>query len=317
MRCTRCSPGCDRCWHLRTADRLCNNIALPQRERAALAGLAPPTMRERELVAPMITRDEAVIGVQFMGDIFHEAVQDGFRDEVFAIMALCPQHTYLMLTKRPYQMAGYMNDATKVLGRQGMIRDAITRHFLTDCNLYLNAAKERVSGRGWSLPNVYMGITVCNQDEWDAKKDYFLSVPGLKFISHEPALGLINFGPRLKEIACLISGGETSKGARPSHPDTFRADRDQCTAAGTAFFFKQWGEWIAPNELNEDFKNSEPKGASIGPERIRWLGIDGSTRVIGKGLKRRRDQIVVRVGRKTAGRLLDGQEHNALPWGRS
>ena len=98
------------------------------------------------------------------------------------------------------------------------------------------------------------------------------------------------------------------------HPDWVRSVRDQCAASGTPFYFKQWGEWIAPTELNEDTKGCNPKGASIGPERIRWLGKDGTERRIGEGLRQDGDQIIFRVGKKEAGRLLDFRTHDDLPW---
>ncbi len=254
MRCTKCSPGCDNCWHLRTADRLKNNLSIPRVEAAALAGVGPFILRTRELSAPLRAKKPAVIGVQFMGDLFHESVPDDFRVHAAWAMAGAFAHTFLVLTKRPEEMAGFWK-------------------------------------RWAECPpaNVYNGLTVCNQAEWDEKGPIFMQVPGLKFISHEPALEHIDYGPDLKEIAVLISGAETGSGARPSHPNIFRSDRDQCAAAGVPFFLKSLGEWLLCDDMVD-------RGMDWKADKHEFF----------EGFRR--------VGKKGAGRLLDGREHNSLPW---
>jgi len=284
MRCTRCSPGCDRCWHLRTADRLAMNSRIPADERTALAGHGPFVLRERELTAPLLARKPSVVGVQFMGDLFHEAVPDDFRTDAFMTMALAARHTFLVLTKRPGGLKNFW--------------EAWERG---ECNNLAAAPTEQEIGYHWPLPNVFLGITVCNQEEWDAKKRDFLLVPGLKFVSHEPALGLINFGQSLKEIACPIAGGETSKGARPSHPDIFRSDRDQCVASGTAFYFKQWGNFVP-------YRDNGPL-----PRECFYVGRDGTIRP-GDPEDMDLDACMGPDIHKTSGHFLDGKIHDALPW---
>jgi len=265
MRCSPCSPGCLICWHLRTADRLCKNPSLPENERAALAGTGPFILRERELSAPFRLKKPAVIGVQFMGDLFHENVPEDFIADVYSVMIGCDRHTYLVLTKRPAEMLQY---------------------------------HKRWTLPGYVNPNhIYHGFSVCNQDEWNRLGPIFMQVPGKKFLSHEPALGQINYGPHLKEIACLISGGETGPGARPTHPDVFRSDRDQCAAAGVPYFHKQNGEWL--HESQTDFSQS-PFDALSSRNAMYHVWPDGSR--------------TYRVLKAKAGRLLDGREWNDLPW---
>jgi protein gp37 len=106
--------------------------------------------------------------------------------------------------------------------------------------------------------------------------------------------GSVPYGALLNWV---IAGGESGHGARPSHPDWFRSLRDQCSAAGVPFFMKQWGEWAPDNNgdrcvfLNGNHApNLEPAGTNG----------DGSVRIS-------------KVGKKTAGRLLDGREHNDMP----
>jgi len=272
MRCDRCSPGCLNCWHLRTADRLCKNPSLPEAERLALAGKGPFILRERELSAPLRLKKPSVIGVQFMGDLFHEGVPWNFIYDAYKMMAQCDflkkGHTFLILTKRP----------------DVMLKNVENIAFHSDRN-------------GIRFQNIYHGLTVCNQDEWNRLGPIFMQVPGKKFLSHEPALGQINYGPHLKEIACLISGGETGPGARPTHPDVFRSDRDQCAAAGVPYFHKQNGEWL--HESQTDFSQS-PFDALSSRNAMYHVWPDGSR--------------TYRVLKAKAGRLLDGREWNDLPW---
>jgi len=101
-----------------------------------------------------------------------------------------------------------------------------------------------------------------------------------------------------KLLDWIIAGGETGPDARPSHPDWFRSVRDQCQAAGVPFFLKQLGVWIDWT----DFENprTETRGLNKN-EVILEDGISGS------------HVIMRRVGKKAAGRLLDGREWNEFP----
>jgi len=136
-------------------------------------------------------------------------------------------------------------------------------------------------------------ITVVNQAEADRDIPRLLALKA-KFnipwvgLSIEPMLGLIDLSPWLDQIDWVICGGESGGHARPMHPDWPRALRDQCAAAEVPFLFKQWGEWADaedwPSELQEHYE-----------------------------LINRADGNSVRVGKKRAGRLLDGVEHNGFP----
>ncbi|MHB8109691.1 MAG: phage Gp37/Gp68 family protein [Syntrophorhabdaceae bacterium] len=298
MRCSPASIGCTNCWHLRTADRLKNNPGLPEDERKALAGEGPFVLRERELSEPLKLKKPAVIGVQFMGDLFHEDVPDAFQNQAFITMSLAKQHTFLVLTKRPEIMA-----------------------------------KAAVGWRA-EMDNVYFGVTVVNQSEADAKIPELLKVPGKKWLSVEPLLGPIDLddlvikdGPRSEHhIGCLwcdvdpeddndfhgetidavVLGGETGPGARPMHPDWVRSVRDQCAAAGVPFYFKQWGEW-------RDSIEGVTRDRVFEPEQLRYLNDDGTIAPLGMGYTPSR-RFLSRVGSKAAGRTLDGREWNEVPW---
>ncbi len=152
--------------------------------------------------------------------------------------------------------------------------------------------------------NVWIGATICNQTEADRDVPKLLRVPAwVRFLSVEPMLGRIYLerernGPDLhwmipSGINWVICGGESGPGARPMHPDWVRSLRDQCAAAEVPFLFKQWGEWAPRAMLRAD----QAAGAKC--QRIEGGNPN--------------DGWVYKVGKKAAGRLLDGVEHNGFP----
>lgn len=197
----------------------------------------------------------------------------------------------------------------------------------------------------WPPFNVWYGTTVENQHYANLRIPILLNVPAAKrFLSMEPLLGPVNlvndaeiaYGPeggvigagnpsywltgraywgdpdpttnlRPRKIGAridwVITGGESGKGSRPAHPDWYRSLRDQCAAAGVPFHFKQWGNW-APEYVANSVKAAKtalhvtPSG-STQPACVGARPCDGVT--------------VQNVGKKAAGRLLDGVEHNAFP----
>jgi len=157
------------------------------------------------------------------------------------------------------------------------------------------------------LPNVWLGATVVNQEEADRDVPKLVRVPArVRFLSMEPLLGPVNLlklnadaRPVLADLDWVICGGESGHGARPMHPDWASSLRDQCAAAGVPFLFKQWGEWL-PVELPSD----EECYAEDGSERA----LEGRIHVQRVG-----HQDMARIGKKAAGRLLDGVEHNGFP----
>jgi len=148
------------------------------------------------------------------------------------------------------------------------------------------------------LPNVWLGVSVEDRETWLDRSGPLKQTPAaVRFISYEPTLadiGLID----LTGIHWLIAGGESGPHARPAHPDWFRSARDQCAAAGVPFFFKQWGEW-APGDVIAVREMADV-------ERVK------DSRHF-KFLPPHDEQIVMRVGKKAAGRLLDGREHSEYP----
>jgi protein gp37 len=175
--------------------------------------------------------------------------------------------------------------------------------------------------------NVWIGTTVENQEMADQRIPKLLEIPAkVRFLSCEPLLGPVLFGPSgdcgnlltgiqwVSErqfrnydahIDLVIGGGESGQDAHPIHLDWARRLRDQCKAAGVSFMFKQWGEWTA--DL------SSYHGPKIEPKNVRYMWPDGRLERIGEGVDFTGSTTIYRIGKKAAGRLLDGVEHNEFP----
>lgn len=148
-------------------------------------------------------------------------------------------------------------------------------------------------------PNVWLGITCGSQPEYDRDWPKLSELkPRVRFISYEPALGPLSIlSPSGRGPDWIICGGESGPHARPMHPKWARALRDECEAADVAFFFKQWGEHF-------------PYRVSTEPAAVDRLYLNGA--VVG-GKDFGDGWFAARVGKKVAGRLLDGKEHNSFP----
>lgn len=272
--CTPCSPGCDHCWSRSLNSRF---------------GKWPDkvTPRPDRLTIPLSVKKPHIWCI--WNDLFHEDVSIEFIDDVLEVISACPQHIFFVLTKRDHLIEEKLYDSTADHG----------------C---------RVLGGGDYLRNLWVGVTVCNQQEADIKIPMLLeSWPGKKWLSIEPMLGPVSieeycmgFDPywtpdrdddglvRLSDpgIHWIVCGGETGPHARPIHRNWVRSIRDQCATAGVPFFFKQWGEYLTIPEAAD---------LAIKTDIIDLLNANS----LGGGF--------LRVGTKRAGRLLDGREWNERP----
>ena len=270
MRCSKCSPGCQECWHLARCDMFKNNPQFSKELREIYAGDRPQMLIEGRLNDPAKRKKPARIGFQFMGDPFHEDVTNEDLIKIDTRIGAWDWHTYLILTKRPQRMKEYYEWAYQ----------------------------------GLSIPrNLWLGVSVCNDDEkW--KIDELRAVPAaIRWISFEPLLedmGEINLGG----ISWCVVGGETGSGARPMDPEWARDLKNQAVNAGVPFFFKQWGEW-AETTLPEPKKRSSK-------HRGMWLMPDGSSCSL-FNFHSEGSTWMEPIGKKKAGRLLDGKEYNEYP----
>lgn len=209
-----------------------------------------------------------------LADVFDNQVPVEWRGDLWALISQCQNLDWLMLTKRPQNIWN---------------------------RLPLQHSLERLVKVPWPWPNVWIGTTVENQEEADRRIPHLLRVPAAaRFLSCEPLLGPIDLGRFLRagddgddciySERWVIAGGESGPGARPMHPDWARSLRDQCAAAGVPFHFKQWGSWCPRDE----------DGSELVP--ISDCAFGTST-----------DEWMAKVGKRAAGRLLDGVEHNGFP----
>jgi protein gp37 len=126
---------------------------------------------------------------------------------------------------------------------------------------------------------------------------------GLRFLSIEPLLeDLGEFD--MTGIHWIIVGGESGHSARPMHPDWVRRIREQCIAAKVPLFFKQWGAWLPAERVDANHVRLVVDAGAKVPARLAWHRWDDG-------------QMSALVGKKAAGRLLDGRTWDEMPCGRA
>lgn len=271
--CSVISPGCTNCYAMKMAGRL---EAMGQpiyrghtiKTKAGFVWNGKVAASNRgQMIKPLTWKKPRRIFVNSMSDLFHEDMPGEVIDEVFAVMALCPQHTFQVLTKRADRMREYFTKpltgpwagrASRINSRTGIaepIVDAEWRvhelmvRMLKDCPPEgLNRAIEWQEANGyggggfmcdWPLPNVWLGVSVEDRARLPRLDDLRATPAAVRFVSAEPLLedlGEID----LTGIDQVITGGESGPKRRPIEADWMRSIRDQCAAAGVAFFGKQW-----------------------------------------------------------------------------
>lgn len=196
------------------------------------------TVPER-LTEPLHWKKPRMVFVNSMSDIFHESVPFEFVDRVFAVMALCPRHTFQVLTKRPERMAEYA--ASRGIG--GTWYDNVI-HEIERLGTYdksaFDAATE-VECNGY-LRNVWLGASVEDQARADERIPNLVKCPAaVRFLSCEPLLGPIDLTPWLAHLQWVIVGGESGPKARPCDVGWLYDFVRQCKAAHVPLFVKQLG----------------------------------------------------------------------------
>lgn len=330
--CTKVSPACDHCYAETQNDFRKWNAAgwgpHAPRKRTSAANWRKPLAWDRQAAAEGVRRR---VFCASLADVFdnHKSIEQEWRDDLWKLIANTPNLDWLLLTKRPQNIKRFLPDEWQAGFWPG--------------------------GR----PNVWLGTTVENQEEADRRIPHLLSVPAVvRFLSCEPLLGPVrldqvvnalsdgegqlwinalsgyvwdNLGDSCgtgKRISWVICGGESGPHARPMHPGWARSLRDQCAAAGVAFHFKQWGEWLPLGQSGFNAWSAANRSAKA--QAKRWLGYakfndsagGPTTETIGPAETRnvyphknhmRGGTQAIRIGKKAAGRLLDGVEHNGLP----
>jgi len=294
--CTPISEGCQNCYAKRMANRLRGRCGYPADDPFRV------TLHPERLGEPLRWKEPRRVFVCSMGDLFHEDVPRWMRFEVMDIILQAKQHTFLILTKRPANMKEFFE-------------------------WYYSKAGRTIE----TIKNLWLGVTAENQQRADERIPILLQITAaVRFVSVEPMLGPVDLslsdgvdlsmsvGTGLKpgksylinSLDWVICGGETGPNARPMHPDWVRNLRDQCQASGVSFFFKQWGEWAPYRPSTAGY--ASPDGPSL-PEgcaskrKLMWGWEFKNHEEFPKWMA------AVRIGKKAAGRLLDGRMWDEIP----
>jgi protein gp37 len=231
--CDQISPGCDNCYALRLAKRL---KAMGQAKyqtdgdpRTSGPGFGV-ACHDDVLGDPLAWGKPRVVFVNSMSDIGHARVPASFVAKTWAVMALTPQHTYQVLTKRPERLARMLNAGNAAF--RSMVQAEIRQ---------LSQTRRPTSDLDrWPLPNVWVGTSI-ESDDYVRRADALRQVAAsTRFLSLEPILGPLP-SLDLTGIDWVIAGGESGPDHRPASLDWIRDIRDRCAQQHIAFFFKQVG----------------------------------------------------------------------------
>ena len=306
--CVKVSPGCKNCY----AEVMSKRLAAIAASRGSTVPFAPyKVMAEpprielrREILAGWARKKPGKIFVSSMTDVFGEFVPGQWIFEILDAMCAAKQQIFQVLTKRAERMHGLVNSYCQHRG----IRE---------------------------LPeHIWLGVSVEDQERADERIPWLLSANcAVRFLSCEPLLGIVNlmevklppaykvglvapayincltsmddehFYNHHQKIDWVIVGGESGHKARPMHPDWVRLLRTQCAQHETAFFFKQWGEWMPVNRPFEHQDDVQPLA-----KNEQCLNLDGGAGFIEFDVYRMR-----KVGKHKAGNLLDGVVYNEFP----
>jgi protein gp37 len=320
--CQQIGPGCDNCYAEARNARFGGGTAVnwgpgAPRRRTSTANWCNPLAWDREHAEFFAEhgRRQRVFCAS-LADVFDNEVPTAWRQDLFDLILATPHLDWLLLTKRIGNASRMLQDISE---QRGTMMDANDRYR--------------------PLPNVWIGATVVNQEEADRDIPKLLAVPAhRRFLSMEPLLGSVDLTPAYLPcpnavdslmmdpetgayeccsrcdftgignemgIDWVIVGGESGKNGRPMHPQWARDIRDQCAGAGVPFLFKQWGEW-APTTAKPI--RGEYTGGGIFMHPNGYWGCQGDW-WDGKA------EAMDKVGKRGAGRLLDGVTHDGYPDG--
>ena len=220
--CSKVSPGCDNCYAVGTVHR---GLAEQHRGLTVRAEGATDWTGEVRVVESMMDRPlrwtkPRRIFVDSLSDLFHPDVSDETIARIFAVMALAPQHTFQVLTKRPQRMADMLSTM--------LFWKVVASHCADDQTASLSWPYRTAIANHQGLPNVWLGVSI-ESDRYAFRADHLRRTPAaVRWISAEPLLGPLP-SLDLTGIDWLVVGGESGPKARPMHPQWVRDLRDECT----------------------------------------------------------------------------------------
>lgn len=271
--CSRVSEGCRNCYAERVAARFSSGPYIDPSQEAdredipaqpyhGLAKMTPDGPRwtgdvrlvKYKLSDPRRWKRPRRIFVNSMSDLFHEKVPDAWIDQIFAVMALAPQHTFQVLTKRPERMRQYLGSGSYESHRRVQV-----------WNARLPMCGKPVPPMDWPLKNVWLGVSVENQATADERIPLLIHAPAARrWISYEPALGPVNLNDYLLQqivggphdgklfygLNWVVVGGESGPGARPFDVSWAHEIVKSCKAVEVPVFVKQLGACVVTQNAN-------------------------------------------------------------------
>ena len=321
--CQKVGPGCDHCYAETRNARFAGGTAInwgpgAPRRRTSVSNWELPKRWNAQADAFMAQhgRRQRVFCAS-LADVFDNAADPKWRVDLLQLIADTPNLDWLLLTKR-------------IGNAHAMLDEALSE---------LSCGLTRWMDVPW--PNVWLGATIVNQAEADRDIPKLLAVPAAKrFLSMEPLLGPVTLrevhsdmceidaltgdhgvlrplrGRSEAKVHWVICGGESGPGARPMHPDWARSLRDQCEAAGVPFLFKQWGEWADMGAAGLGASGPVTNRAGDVKDWMRQAVTftdGGKATVQAHSWTAHATDLMYRVGKKAAGRLLDGRTWDEVP----
>jgi protein gp37 len=282
-----------------------------------------------------------------LADVFDNEVPPEWRVDLFALIQATPNLDWLLLTKRIGNVRPMVEQAAETTVGTGALNLWLTQWAMVRTppeNVWLGASIVNQEEADRDIPKLLAtqaAVRFLSMEPLLGPVDvrrFMWPVHGWWTGRHDSYEAALAAGAEcglkrqaLVSAACVfldwvIVGGESGPNARPMHPDWARSLRDQCAPAGVPFLFKQWGEY-EPAAIVDDPKFSFGRafdnpaggrqaavirggGAAFTPGEYRLMQ-PGETNGVGTMLDR--DTIAVRVGKKAAGRLLDGVTHDGFP----
>lgn len=302
--CTKIAEGCKNCYAINMAHRFSNRVdkfkGTTIKTANGINWTGKVNFDEAALQIPYKTKKPTVFFVNSMSDLFHESISFSTIKEILEVIMDNPQHRFQILTKRPSRML----------------------HFFKHSNAF---SKPELMLK---FQNMWLGVSASTQADADKNIPLLLQLPFIKnlFVSLEPMTEAINLMPdgatnphlRPRGIKWVIVGGESGHHARPIHPNWVRNIQQQCQIASVPFFFKQWGEWMPNDVINnwDDLIKKCDKDYHIPNGKISMMKINGEhdNKILIDGITEPLIRMI-KVGKKQAGSLLDGKQYHEMPNG--
>ncbi|OAN76739.1 hypothetical protein A8B82_15200 [Sulfitobacter sp. EhC04] len=304
--CQKVGPGCDHCYAEARDVRFTGGShwgpGAPRRKvKGGIAKLRKinrdaPTFHEAHSHWPRVFCSS-------LSDVFDNAVNPAWRAEAFREIALAENVRVQLLTKRVGNVEKMVPDSWFEAGWPAHVGLMITVVNQAEANRDIPKLLDLKARLGipWVGLSMEPLLGPVDLKEWFGSAPYLPGASthvGTDGFERQDIGGLI-----LDGVDWIIVGGESGPHARPMHPDWVRSLRDQCAAAGTPFLFKQWGEWMPRDRCLPIL----PEDLTVWPNGKTGGGIGSANENGGPGWPS------IKVGKKRAGRLLDGIEHNGFP----